>query len=865
MDNHPTEYNASSAETERLKALYRYQILDTPADPSFDNITLLASKLLNVPISLISFVDEHRIWSKSHHGVEVQEYKRIDGLCATTILNNSPYIVENASTDPRSCEHPLVTQLAGVRFYAGVPLTVENRFNIGTLCVIDYKPRELSASEIETLKLLSKMVVDVIELHVSQLKINDLNKTLKTSEHYFRSMFDQAGVGVSIANAKTGEFVQTNQKYLEIIGYAADELKTLDLMLITHPDDVEKQKAMTRALLAGEVTEYHLEKRYIRKDQTCVWVDITCTALWMAGDSPTHHLAIVQEITDKKLAELALKENEERWSFALEGSNQGVWDLDVVNHKIFLSPRCKDMLGYPQDEISTDMDAWLKLIHPDDLPCLISARADALCGNTRSFENEHRKLSADGSWKWVQVKGMVVSRDNSGAPLRVIGTYTDISQRKQIEAQVLKLAHFDSITNLPNRTLFLERLNQEIEKTRQSKTSLALMMLDLDRFKEVNDSLGHHQGDLLIKITAQRLLACVQEKDTVCRLGGDEFTIIFSELSDGDYVHIQANKILEAIAEPYQLGGDLAYVTASIGIAVYPADSSNADELVRQSDQAMYASKNSGKNRYAFFTKHMEESALQKLNLANHLRSALAKNEFKVLYQPIVDLNNMQIRKAEALIRWQHPDMGIISPADFIPIAEDTGLIVEIGEWVFKQAVEAIKTCRQHVHPEFKISINKSPVQFRSESIGHAEWFDYLASNALPGNSLIVEITEGLLLDTSEQVNRQLNAFKHAGIQIALDDFGTGYSSLSYLKQYDIDFIKIDQIFVKNLSTGSEDLALCEAIIMMAHKLNMRVVAEGVETVEQLELLKAAGCDFAQGYLFSRPIELAHLLKLNLS
>lgn len=865
MGIHPSEHDIPNAENERISALHRYKILDTPAEPSFDNITYLASKLLNVPVSLVSFVDEHRIWAKSHHGVETQEYPRVHGLCATTILNNLPYIVTDAVSDPRSCLHPLVTQNAGVRFYAGIPITVEGKFNIGTLCVIDYKPRELTESEVETLTLLSKMVVDAIELHGSQLKINDLNKTLKTSEHYFRSMFDQASVGVSIANATTGKFIQTNQKYLDIIGYDATELKTLDLLTLTHPDDLEKQKSMTRALLSGDVNEYHIEKRYIRKDKTLVWVDITCTALWLAGDSPTLHLAIVQEITDKKLAELALKENEARWSFALEGSNQGVWDLDVASHQIFLSPRCKEMLGYPLDEISTDMDAWLKLIHPDDLPCLITARASALDGSSKSFENEHRKLSADGSWKWVQVKGMVVSRDDNGAPLRVIGTYTDISQRKQIEAQVMKLAHFDSITNLPNRTLFLDRLNQEIMRAHRERKSLALMMLDLDRFKEINDSLGHHKGDLLIKLTADRLLTCVQEKDTVSRLGGDEFTIIIPDLNAATEVNLVADKILEVIAEPFKLEGDIAYVTASLGITFYPDDSGNADELVRQADQAMYASKNNGKNRYTFFTKVMEESALAKLNLANHLRSALANNQFRVVYQPIVDLRNLEIRKAEALIRWHHPEMGVISPAQFVPIAEDTGLIVEIGEWVFEQAVGAIKVCREHLHPDFKVSINKSPVQFRSESSAHIDWFEYLASNALPGNSLIVEITEGLLLDKSEHVNKQLSAFKAAGIQIALDDFGTGYSSLSYLKQYDIDFIKIDQMFVKTLSPGSEDLVLCEAIIVMAHKLNMQVVAEGVETAEQMELLKAAGCDFAQGYYFAKPLDLDALIKLKLA
>jgi len=595
-----------------------------------------------------------------------------------------------------------------------------------------------------------------------------------------------------------------------------------------------------------------------------VWVDISCTALWLAGDKPTMHLAIVQDITDKKLAELALKENEARWSFALEGSNQGVWDLDIPKHQIYLSERCKEMLGYAHEAQATDMNEWLKLIHPDDLPCLIEARALALDGRSKSFENEHRKLAADGSWKWVQVKGMVVSRDDSGAPMRVIGTYTDISERKAIEAQVMKLAHYDSITNLPNRTLFLERLNQEISNAQHKHGALALIMIDLDGFKEINDSLGHQKGDLMIKLTAERLLKCVHDKDVVSRLGGDEFTLIITDTNDIVKIHALANKILEVIAEPYRLENDIAYVTASLGITFYPGNSQHSDELIRQADQAMYASKNAGKNRYSFFTKAMEEFALFKLNMANQLRNALPNQQLQVLYQPIVDLNTLEIRKAEALIRWHHPEMGMIPPAKFIPIAEDTGLIIGIGEWVFKQAVDAIKTCRQQLHADFKVSINKSPVQFRSESTAHVTWFQHLIKNDLPGECLIVEITEGLLLDKSEHVNTQLNAFKEAGIQIALDDFGTGYSSLSYLKQYDIDFIKIDQVFVKNLTPASEDMVLCEAIIMMAHKLNMRVVAEGVETAEQMQLLKAAGCDFAQGYYFAKPMPLEALLTFKL-
>ncbi len=865
MDSHPIENDMLNAENERISALHRYKILDTPAEPSFDNITLIASKLLNVPVSLISFVDEQRIWAKSHHGIDKQVFPRIDGLCASTILHKSPYIITDTRQDPRTCQHPMVTTDPGIRFYAGIPLIVEGNFSIGSFCVIDYKPREITESEIDTLKLLSAMVIDAIQLHASQIKINNLNKTLQTSEHYFRSMFDQAGVGVSIADATTGAFVQTNQKYLDIIGYQASELKTLNLMEITHPEDREKQKQLTQSLLSGEVNEYHIEKRYIRKDKSDVWVNISCTALWLAGDKPSMHLAIVQDINDKKLAELALKENEARWSFALEGSNQGVWDLDIPKHHIYLSDRCMEMLGYPSNKDGIDMDEWLKLIHPDDLPCLIEARAFALNGSAKSFENEHRKLTVDGHWKWVQVKGMVVSRSETGDPLRVIGTYTDISQRKEIEAQVLKLAHYDTITNLPNRTLFLSRLNQEISSARHERRALALIMLDLDGFKEINDSLGHQKGDLMIRLTAERLMGIAKNNDTLSRLGGDEFTLILKETNDVVSIHSVAKQILAAIAEPYQLENDIAYVTASLGITFFPGNSDNADELIRQADQAMYAAKSAGKNRYSLFTKAMEESALAKLNLANHLRNALPNQQLQVLYQPIVELSTLEIRKAEALIRWHHPEMGTISPSQFVPIAEDTGLIIGIGEWVFKQAVEAIEVCRQQIHPDFKISINKSPVQFRSESTAHVTWFQHLAKKQLPGESLIVEITEGLLLDKSDHVNTQLKAFKDAGIQIALDDFGTGYSSLSYLKQYAINFIKIDQVFVKNLTPTSEDMVLCEAIIMMAHRLKMYVVAEGVETEEQMQLLRAAGCDFAQGYYFAKPMELDALLKFRLN
>lgn len=861
MKIHFLQHVSSESEKERISALHRYEILDTAANPSFDNITRLASQLLNVPVSLISFVDQDRIWSISHHGSDIQQYERIEGFCSTAILEFKPYIVNDASIDPRCDHHPMVKQHPGVRFYVGIPLTVEGKYNLGTLCIIDFKPRELSDHELEALILLSKMAIDAIASHVQSIEIAALNAELNLSEQHFRSVFDQAGVGVSLANATTGEFIKTNQKYCDIVGYSSSELGKLDLNSLTHPDDRASQRKMTKALCSGEVSEYNIQKRYIRKDQSVAWVDITCTALWKAGGTPTAHIAIVQDITDRKLAEIALKESEERWSFALDGSNQGVWDLNLENNQIFLSPKCKEMLGYAEEQISSDMDEWVKLIHPDDIPCLVSAKLAALEGSVRSFENEHRKFTADGQWKWIQVKGMVAHRDEQGAPLRVIGTYTDISERKRIEAEVLQLAHFDRITNLPNRTLFLDRLNQELKKSNRNNKPIALMMLDLDRFKEVNDTLGHQKGDLLIKLIAERLSGCIRETDTIGRLGGDEFMFILPDLNQLTDVDQIAKKILAAVAEPCLIDGELAYVTASIGITLYPNDNTDMDSLFKHADQAMYDAKKSGRNRYSYFTPLMQKAAVEKVNLANQLRHALARNQFRLLYQPIVDLNSLQVHKAEALIRWHISEQELVSPAVFIPIAEETGQIVEIGEWVFKQAVQAIKSCRQKIYPDFQISINKSPVQFRVNHEPHSPWFEHLASLDLPGSSLVVEITEGLLLDKTENLALQFQSFKEAGIQVALDDFGTGYSSLSYLKQYDIDYIKIDQTFIKNLASDSEDLILCEAIIAMAHKLKMQVIAEGVETRQQLELLKSAGCDFAQGYYFSKPIPLEDLMQ----
>jgi diguanylate cyclase (GGDEF)-like protein/PAS domain S-box-containing protein len=443
--------------------------------------------------------------------------------------------------------------------------------------------------------------------------------------------------------------------------------------------------------------------------------------------------------------------------------------------------------------------------------------------------------------------------NHDGTPHRRVALFSDISLHKETEERIWKQANFDSLTNLPNRRMFYDRLSQEIKKSHHAKLPLALLFLDLDHFKEVNDSLGHDMGDILLQETTQRLISCVRESDTIARLGGDEFTIILSALKDISVIERIAKSILQTLSMPFELNGQLAYISASIGITLYPDDATDTDKLIKQADQAMYAAKNHGRNRYHYFTPAMQEVAQKRLAMISDLHLALKQQQFHLLYQPIINLNTGNVHKAEALVRWQHPTKGLIYPADFILLAEEMGIIVTLGKWIFSEASTQAAIWTK-ISPNFQMSINTSPLQFQ-RNIGIIEdWMPQLKQLGLSGRNLIIEITEGLLVDAAIPIQQQLLAFRDNGIQVAIDDFGTGYSSLSYLKKFDIDYIKIDQSFVQNIQHNSNDLALCEAIVLMAHKLGIKVIAEGVETVEQRDLLITMGCDYGQGYFFSHPL-----------
>ncbi len=531
-------------------------------------------------------------------------------------------------------------------------------------------------------------------------------------------------------------------------------------------------------------------------------------------------------------------------------SRVGGWEVDLANGKVFWTEQVHRMLDTTPQEFMPTPQSVLQFFTPQALATVQASYADVV-DQPRDHEFEIEMITANGRHIWVHSKG--TTRWEDGRPVKRTATVQDITEQKQSEALIWQQAHFDVLTGLPNRHMLRDRLEQDIKKCKRDGLQLAVLFIDLDHFKEVNDTLGHGAGDQLLVEAARRIRSCVREADTVARMGGDEFTVILSELLDVNHLERILQALLDALARVFKLGQEQVFISASVGVTIYPLDATLIEDLFKNADQALYVAKGDGRNRYSFFTPALQEAAQTRARLAADLRTGLTGAQFQVLYQPIVELVSGAVHKAEALIRWHHPTRGSVSPADFIPIAESTGQILEIGDWVFEQAAQQVLEWRNAIDPKFQISVNRSPVQFQHSS-ANTRWIDHLRALGLPGDCLSVEITEGLLLDTSASVTAQLLELHDAGVQVSLDDFGTGYSSLSYLQRFDIDFLKIDKSFISHLVADSTDLVLCKAIIVMAHELGMKVIAEGVETAQQRDLLLQAGCDYAQGYLFSRPL-----------
>lgn len=541
--------------------------------------------------------------------------------------------------------------------------------------------------------------------------------------------------------------------------------------------------------------------------------------------------------------------SEERFHLALEAAGDGVWDWHIPQNRFTFSARGRAMLGYDENDIGTRLDDWLAITHHDDQERILTNTMACLKGRLPFFSAEYRVRCKDGRWKWLLSRGAVVQRDEAGAAIRMVGTTIDIST----EQEILRRANFDSLTRLPNRNLFRDRLEKEVQIAKRSDKAFALLFLDLDRFKEVNDLLGHDAGDKLLRQCADRICTCVRAADTVARLGGDEFTVILSDLASRAHVEDIAQKILDELARPFEIGAAQVHISGSIGITLYPEDGRDPERLVQNADQAMYVAKGAGRNQFHFFTRSMQEQARNRITMMADLRNALPRDELRLHFQPVVELASGRILKAEALLRWQHPGRGLLLPSEFIALAEESGLIHDIGHWAFAQSLVWSKRWNERTGAPFQVSVNASPIQFMHRKRA-LNWGRQLCESGMASSSISVEITESVLFNTSSATERHLLEMRDAGIEVAIDDFGTGYSSMAYLKKFDVDYLKIDQSFVRGTESHNSSRTIAETIIVMAHKLGLKAIAEGIETPEQHDWLRQFGCDYGQGYLFSRPL-----------
>jgi diguanylate cyclase (GGDEF)-like protein/PAS domain S-box-containing protein len=564
------------------------------------------------------------------------------------------------------------------------------------------------------------------------------------------------------------------------------------------------------------------------------------------------------DITERKRTELALRESEERYALAARAANDGLWDWNIKTNEIYFSARWKSMLGFEENEITNSPSEWFNRVHPEELERVKVEIAAPIEGISTNFKSEYRILHEDGTYRWMLSQGIAV-KDADGKTYRMVGSQTDITLRKEAEAQLLHNAFYDGLTNLPNRALLIDRLGHAIERAKRRQDYLfAVLFLDLDRFKIVNDSLGHQSGDTLLKAVVKRLLAEVRSGDTVARLGGDEFVILLEEIESLNDAKDIAQRIQKQLALPFHLSNQEVYTSASIGIVVSSSNYNGSEELLRDADIAMYSAKRQGKARYEVFDPAMHMHAVTLLQLENDLRRAIERQEFLINYQPIVALSNGRITGFEALIRWQHPERGQISPIEFIPMAEETGLIVAIGYWVLRQACSQLYIWQQHfpASPPLTMSVNISGKQFREADL-LAQIQKILLETNLDPSTLKLEITENTIVEDAESAAATLAQLRNLGVQIYIDDFGTGYSSLSYLHRFPFDALKIDRSFISRMCNESEGTEIVQAIVNLARNLGVYVVAEGVETEEQQQLLKQMGSlgGQGQGFYFSRPLD----------
>lgn len=739
--------------------------------------------------------------------------------------------------------------------WLGVPL-VARQVIIGAMAVQSYQ-HDIRYTQ-EDLQFLT-----FVAPHLANAILIKQSETERRKQHELvKSIFEYSPNAIVLTDLN-GYFMDCNSATISLLGVQSkDEIIGKTALEFIIPEDQKRAiRYFTEIIASGTSLEDEFTALTPRGDKLIL--KISASLIKNENQQPQYIVGIFNDVTQQRTSETALKISEERYKLASEGANDGIWDWDLLANRIYYSPRWKKLLGFTNEEISDSPEEWFNRVHQDDLPNVKSNLEAHLSGLIPHFECEHRIRHRDGEFRWVLARGMAV-KGEYGQPHRIAGSLTDITRQKVNEDQLIHQALYDRLTGLPNRILFIERLDQAIKRSkRHEQPTFAILLLDLDRFKIVNDSLGHRVGDQMIIEIAQRLDNCLRAEDTIARLGGDEFAILLSDLHDPYEIIQIINRIQREVNRPIFVEGKKVFTTCSIGVAIANPETESPEAMMRDADTAMYEAKAQGGDAYMIFDKVMHAKAVSLLDMETNLRQALSKGELVVYYQPIVDAFTQRVVYVEALLRWNHPQHGIVLPNQFIDLAEDTGLILPIGEWVLREACIQLKKWQAAGMRNLKVSVNFSARQFQQTDLPSMVR-DALLQTQLDPASLVVEITESRNFSQFEKFETMLWELRGLGVRISIDDFGTGYSSLSTIQRLPVHTIKIGQNFISQIGINKENDLIIQSMIEMAHRLGLSVIAEGVETEEQLTILRKFHCDMIQGFHFSKPVranELEFFLK----
>ena len=674
-----------------------------------------------------------------------------------------------------------------------------------------------------------------------------LTDPLDVSEATLRAIGDIAPLGIFI-NGVSGRPKYVNPALLDILNQSGKQAAECWQEAI-HPDDRGRlRREWAECVQTGKVSRS--QHRFVRRGGEIVFADVVSTPVHDRNGDVSGVAGTIQNTTSPKHtdeSEQALRRSEQQYRQIVNTTQEGVWLRDADARTVFVNRRLCEMLGYTADEM---MGRPVHDFMDSDGRAEAERRfAHRKAGECQQHDVRYKHKNGSDVWAIVSASPMY---DDGGNFIGGLGMITDITERKRDEETIRWQAYHDSLTGLPNRALFEDRLHQLLALSGRQELLTAVLFIDLDRFKQVNDTLGHDFGDRLLQVVAARVSGCLRAGDTIARMGGDEFAALLPGIERPEAVTAVAQKLLEVLARPVEIAGQEVFVAGSIGVSLYPNDGDDAQALLKHADVAMYRAKEQGGNRCCLFTESMSAHALEHLTLESSLRKALTRDEFHLVYQPQVDLDTGEVRAVEALCRWRHPELGLVQPAQFIPLAEETGLIVPLGEWALREACRQAAAWHRAGHP-LRVAVNISARQFAQSGLADLIR-SVLAETGLDARWLELELTESALMKSAQSAVDVLRGLRSLGVRLSLDDFGTGYSSLSYLREFQFDVLKIDRSFVANIVGDPVNQALVKAIIELSRALELEVVVEGVESGDQRRALRALGCHVVQGYLFSPPV-----------